>query len=166
MDLEEILSNEELRTLQLAPFWVFSSIAGADGKIDEKEKKAFSKELKDSSLYKNPLTKAILTTLNNEMDTLLTDLSSDPRNIEEGIRSVREIAEKADEKGAVLFCEDLFALGIRIADASGGFLGLGDKISEDEWKILEKVASWLDVDIEKLMTRGALKYNDKELFSR
>ncbi|HOM04218.1 MAG TPA: hypothetical protein PLU67_01860, partial [Candidatus Kapabacteria bacterium] len=65
MAYKELLPNEDWAILQSSIFSVFKMIAGADGKIDKKEKDAIEVIIKNSNKLNNSLAKEILQSVSN-----------------------------------------------------------------------------------------------------
>ena len=58
--------------------------------------------------------------------------------LEETLLVLREVTARSDDRGA-----GIVDLCVHVADASGGFLGLGKKISEDERELIQRIADGL-----------------------
>jgi hypothetical protein len=132
--LREAYHVDEWRTLQFAPLWVFGAVAGADGKVDEKELEALLKEISQWPLFKEPLVQETLLTLSQDFMNLMAHYKADSRNVLTGLKDVADLLDrKATQEQAKNFKGAMLLIGRNTAQASGGgFLGTGDKISSEE----------------------------------
>jgi hypothetical protein len=141
-------TDDEWKQLQLAPIWVFQAVAGVDGKIDEKEITALAKELSEAHLWKDPFVRDVLLTVGDDLSTLLPEAI---RRIGETFTGLERVADilslKADPTAANNFKKALLLIGKQVAEASGGFLGAGEKVSEKEKLVLVAVATALRVQL-------------------
>ncbi len=139
------LNDEEWHTLLFAPLWVFSAVAGADGKIDKAELTAFGRVLEKSLYLPDPLLRELLGSIARDLRGTFDDFASDKRTVEEGLA---EVVTMLDSKLLAEHAESakrtLFALGDRVARASGsGVLGIGERVSRLEEQALLAVAAYL-----------------------
>ena len=154
------LTKDELRLIEKGPIAVFLLVAVADGKIDDKELKMFSKMVervleKDShELTKRMMLMALLGA--EELMPLLLN-SGNPEGV------LREFAQLLDHKvgdpDATHVKLTLIGLAKKIGEASGGFLGFGKKISEDEEIAIARIAEILNSS----SAQPAPKLTDEEL---
>jgi hypothetical protein len=113
------------------PLLVFVTVAGADGKIDQKEMAAFEDLMRlpvCARAFKSPLFKALVIFGENALD------AGGVRNLEPGnaLEVATIIGRHCSEREFAAFAEDVQSLGFIVAGASGGLLGLGSKISRAE----------------------------------
>ncbi len=125
----ESCTMEQWRTLQFAPFWVFTAVASADGKIDEKETAALAKELSEWGLFKEPLVREVLSSINSALADVMDHYRADSRDIMVGLKDVADVLDsKVTQEQAKNFKSALLLIGRDVAQASGGgILGLGTK---------------------------------------
>lgn len=127
----EAIPASEFDHISRLPLLIFVMVAGADGRIDKKEAAAFADVLRlpvCGQVFKSPLFKALV---------LFGDHSSEnakPRHLNsdyawEVASIVRRLLNAPQLKA---FSDDVEALALIIAAASGGLLGFGSKISRSE----------------------------------
>jgi len=137
----ERFTEEEWKKLTYAPFLTFLLVSGADGSIDKKELKAFAKAL---ARQENPLMLELLQSCSQPPQTILAELA---QMGEEAANLLNEVGEMLDSKlpenYALAYKYELLQIGKSIAEASGGFLGMGKKISEEENVTLAVIAKLL-----------------------
>lgn len=122
----------EWRTLQFAPLWVFSTTAGADNVIDEREVAALSQELAEAGLYRNDLARTVLYSLAENLEAAMAAYAADPRDTLGGLSEVADLLErKVPAAEADGFKQALIAIGLSICHASGGGFGV-DPMSDEE----------------------------------
>ena len=143
------LTKEEVHLLAHAPAVILQMVGKADGCIDTKEFKTYNKWCKlkakqDKSLWK-----------------LLKEVSFD------GWEQVREIAFNQTEEYLGRLSEvissldtnkydhqqvknDLIELAQQVAGASGGFLGFGNKVDEDEAMMIEIIENALNTSFDEV----------------
>jgi len=150
--MKEKFTLEEWELLKLLPFQVFVLVAGADEKVDEKEVAQLQKDLRDAPYYKDPLHRELFVDI----------LSSDINALIQKATDLSKFVERANQMKATLkakltpdeyqrFVGSMFVNGLRVARASGGgFLGRGDKVSEEEKRALFLFAATFDLDLESL----------------
>ena len=130
----ESYTMEEWRTLQFAPIWVFTAVASADRKIDEKEAGALAKELSEWAQFKEPLVQEVLLSVVNDVANVMAQYHTDSRGVMAGLKDVADLLDrKATQEQAKKFKGAMLLIGNNIAQASGGgIFGTGDKISTEE----------------------------------
>ncbi len=135
--LRERFTDEEWQQLKQIPFQIFFVVAMADGKVDAKEIAAFVNRTEAAASLDNPLLRELMHGLSQ--DEIRNHLANPPSSneAEQLSRTVRAIlrdklvpGEKFEFIGAAL------ALGLEVAQASGGFFGLGSKVSKVEKQAL------------------------------
>lgn len=148
MAYKELLSGEDWAILQSSFFAVFKMIAGADGKIDKKEKDAIDVIIKNSHKLNNSLAKEILQTIPNG-DELNSIFDAQKQPAKEILRKTAFILDnKIEPKDALSFKKHLIALGVFIANASGSLFGY--KISYDEMDAINEVGRCLNIAVKDL----------------
>ncbi|MES2818264.1 MAG: hypothetical protein V4812_04675 [Pseudomonadota bacterium] len=140
-------SGIEFEALKRAPFLVFFMVAAADGKIDKKELLAFIKLLTEAETYSNPLLTRIVTNIIDDIPAMATGLGQQCLDYQAELNRIRTIVEnRMPAEQAEAFKQALFRVGRDIAQASGGFLGFGSRISRDEKRALSYIAACLGID--------------------
>lgn len=139
-------SHDDWETLQFSPLWIFTAVAGADGRVDEEELASLLNDIRRAEIFQSKFIRGILLTLADNLDAVQARFRADTRRMEDGLGEVRRILESkvpADE--AHLFKGGLLAIGRNVAMASGGSPGTTDAVSEEEKKALDAVARLLSV---------------------
>ncbi|MEK1939461.1 MAG: hypothetical protein AAAB16_03705 [Pseudomonas sp.] len=145
-------SSEEWAQLRDAPLAVFFMVAGADGKVDEKEIKAFGDLFKESGKYPSVLMQRIMSELTPHApqgQALLMDFleryTSGNFYAPLYFLGVNQLLAKNTEGSlAADLKADLLAFGKAVASSSGGgFLGFGSKISKEEKAALSVIEALL-----------------------
>lgn len=130
-NINKIFSKDEWKTLQFSIFWVFNTVAQADGKIDKKELDALSHLMKKSAAIINELAREIASTIEKDFESIKEEFDNDKREIIDGLREVSDLLNtKVNPETAVNFKKTLIAIGFYIANASGKWLG--NKVSSEE----------------------------------
>ncbi|PSB44095.1 hypothetical protein C7B67_23050 [filamentous cyanobacterium Phorm 6] len=145
---KELFTSEEWQSLQYSPLWVFSAVAGADGEIDEQETHALVKEVEEAPLYKIPLVRDVFASVSIDFNNIMKQYGADSRDVSEGLGDVADIlAKKVSTEESKSFKGALIFLGVNIANASGGFLGFGDHMSDEEKAAIGLIAAVLRADL-------------------
>lgn len=148
MTYKEKFSEEEWSSLTHTPLLIFQAVAGADGKIDKKEKKAFSSAL-TSNKISQPLSAEVLESAKSQFseseaipDYTLSDIALKLQHVDEALKGSIEQDE------SLHFKKTMMALGLHVANSSGGFFG--SNLSDDEINALKKVGSYLNLSVTQL----------------
>ncbi|MEZ2228943.1 hypothetical protein [Microcoleus sp.] len=145
---KELFTSEEWQSLQYSPLWVFSAVAGADGEIDDQETHALVKEVEEAPLYKIPLVRDVFASVSIDFNNIMKQYGADSRDVSEGLGDVADIlAKKVSTEESKSFKGALIFLGVNIANASGGFLGFGDHMSDEEKAAIGLIAAVLRADL-------------------
>jgi hypothetical protein len=149
MSTQASFTSEEWCTLQFAPLWTFTAVAGADRKIDEKEIQALAKELQEAILFKEPLVRDVLLSVASDFSNVMLRYKKDSRDTIGGLREAASILDrKATPQQARNFKGAMLLIGRNVAEASGGgLLGLGSKMSDEEKTAFVLVAAALGVSL-------------------
>ncbi len=133
------LSKEEQSVVTKAPVWVTLLIACADYDIDTKEIDR-AKEIIQIKTYTThndvqDLYKELNLNIDNEIDQALKSLSTNGSErlayLEDHLSKLNDIFPKLDKAYATQFYDSLRSLALSVAQAEGGFFGIG-RISEQE----------------------------------
>ena len=130
----EQYSAEEWATLEFAPLWTFTGVAGIDQSIDELEIGALAKELAEWALYKEPLVQELLLSVGQNLPETMTRYRDDPRDVLTGLKDVSALLNrKATGDQAKGFRGAMMVIGKNIAEASGsGIAGTDSNASIEE----------------------------------
>ena len=128
----EILNEEELAVIYNAPVWVTLLIAGADSRIEKKEikeaisitKLKMSRARKDLIDYYQHVNKNFENNLIGHLSLLPTDTKAQEGILIDNLKKLNPILDKINPSFAVQFYESLKDLAVKIANASGGVMGL------------------------------------------
>jgi hypothetical protein len=117
---------ETLVSLGLVPL---IEIAWADGKIDTKEREAMLKAVVNAGFEKGSINYTLI-------ETWMTHRPS-KELLSAWVHYIQGLCESLSEEEKKNFCEKTVERARLIAEASGGFLGLGNKMSKAEQKVLD-----------------------------
>jgi hypothetical protein len=137
----------EWRTLQLAPFWMFSAVVGTYNRFDPLEYAAFVRCLEAAAAVPGQLGREVLTSVIADRDRLTQAYRADRRTIGVGLFEVSNILAKAVPEEAAEFKGMLVsAIGEGIARARGRF---GVQMSEEDADAVTLAAQLLAYDLEE-----------------
>ena len=135
------LSSEDWRTLQFAPFWMFSAVVGAYSDFDPLEYEAFSRSLQLAALAPGRLSQDVMASVASDLGQLGEQFRADPRSIASGLCEVAAILSRVPRDEADMFNRALIhGIGEGVATARGRF---GRVMSDDDAKDLEMIAQLL-----------------------
>ncbi len=141
------LNNEHsecLQTIFKAPFAIFYAVATAHGVIDDKKTAAFITFLKSGLDSDYPFVCSLVNgSLKNSSDSLLL-LVDNKMDVDTVLAQTKTLLLTEwvwwDYEAYLRF---LIELAVHIAQPSGGFLGFGQKVSDDELQAIERIKSLL-----------------------
>jgi tellurite resistance protein len=119
---------ETLVSLAIVPL---VEIAWADGKIDEKEQEAMLKAVVDAGFNKSSVHYAVI-------ESWMTHRPP-AKLLAAWLHYTKGLCESLTEKEKKDFCKKIVDRATAIAESSGGFLGLGNKISKAEQKVIDSL---------------------------
>jgi hypothetical protein len=153
MSYQESFSVKEWCTLQFAPLWVFTAVAGADGNIDSKEIAALAKSIQHAPLLRNDLAREVFLGIATNLPRTMQAFHADGRKVDAGLRQVADLLDqRIGPQMANDFKMTLVAVGMQIAMASGPWFRWGTgKVSDEEKLALALVASCLRLSMEQLV---------------
>lgn len=112
----------EWRTLQFAPFWMLSSLAGVHRNFDPLEVEGFSRSLDNAAKARGRLAREVIASVSENRDWLLEEFERDRRTIAGGLCAVADLVARTPIDEARMFKEMLVGtLGRSIATARGPF---------------------------------------------
>jgi hypothetical protein len=138
------LRDDEVELLLKAPIYVSVLIAGADGLIDDRERKeaidtARSKQVRARAQLIDYY-KEVATDFDLKMEKMIRELPDDAEkrtsDIVIELRKLNRILPKVDKAWASTFYASLKDMAKRVAEASGGILGYLS-VSYDEAKLVD-----------------------------
>ncbi len=122
------ISNQTLAALSLAPL---VCVAWADGEIQSAERDAMLKSAADAGIKPGDASRELLEVwlLEPPGDELLKTWKD----------YIAAVCQRLDERSAAALKSDLMGRAVKVADAAGGFLGLGigNRISPEEQAVLD-----------------------------
>jgi len=134
-------TSEEWQTLQFAPLWAFTAVAGVDEDVDKQEMAALSKELAEASLFKCPLIREVLEAIVADLESILNDYGDDPRTVTAGLGEVADLLDlRSDPDEAMHFKRAVLLIAHNVAQASGDSPPGEDNVSDEEKAAIVLVA--------------------------
>jgi hypothetical protein len=144
MSEQDRYTPEEWRTLQFAPFWVFSAVIGAYNRFDPRDYQAFVRCLEVATLAEGRLGRAVLESVMADRDRLAEQFRREPRSIGVGLFQVDAVLGKADGAEAARFKDMLvLEIGEGVARARGRY---GTEMSDEDANSVALAAQLLAVD--------------------
>jgi hypothetical protein len=137
----QVLVDLKIRPETLAPLTLIPllEIAWADGVLDNKEKNAVLAAIKQSGRLKNPEDQALLEQWLQRRPA--------PELLEAWTHYIKGLCERLSPEEKASLKNELMTHTRAIAEASGGFLGLGNKISPAEADMLKKLEAAFETAI-------------------
>jgi hypothetical protein len=146
MSEQDRYTPEEWRTLQFAPFWMFSAVIGAYNRFDQRDFQVFSRCLETAALADGPLRREVLASVVADRELLADAYAADDRSIGVGLGHVATVLDKAALDEAELFKRVLIEeVGEGVARARGRF---GSEMSKEDANALTLAAQLLYYDVE------------------
>jgi hypothetical protein len=135
---------EEWRTLQFAPFWIFSAVIGAYDRYDPRDYQAFVRCLEAAALAEGRLGREVLASVVADRGRLTRQFRGERRSIGVGLFQVDALLCKAGDDEAELFKGTLVLdIGEGVARARGRY---GTEMSEDDANSVVLAAKLLAYD--------------------
>jgi len=141
-----LLGKNKFLTIVRLPVHIGLMVGFADGEFDKKEQKAMDEFILNSKM-ENRLLQEVFSYLQENLKKTVADVIELAKNsdIEKDIEKAKKILDtEITPIVSKNFLIGIFALGIYVANASGGFLGF-NKISEEEFSTLEFFKEALDI---------------------
>ena len=143
--MKERFSTEEWEDLKTLPIVVCVLTAAADGKVDQKEAREIVRQLREGAALKDELHRELIVDLASSGGVAQKGMDRQgAENIVERVKGALKAKLSDDEYQR--FISSLFLSGMRVASSSGGFLGMGDKVSKEEKAMLGAIATLFDLD--------------------
>jgi nucleotide-binding universal stress UspA family protein len=160
MTAEDSFTAEDWHELELAPLWILAAVGAADGKIDKTERATLIEGVDRCAGHADEFVRRVFSTVSKNFDAIWTTYMQDERFAIHGLRTVGDVlARAADPVQALHFKQTLVQLGVDVADASGGVLGLGGKRSRAERKALNNVAQALRMPSRRLIAASQSSFD-------
>jgi hypothetical protein len=137
-------SPEEWRTLQFAPFWMFSAVVGAYSRFDPRDFQVFVRCMEAAALAGSRLRRELLASVVADHDRLAERFRADPRSIGVGLFQVDAVLARAGGEEAAPFKDMLvLEIGEGVARARGRY---GTEMSDDDARSVALAAQLLAAD--------------------
>jgi hypothetical protein len=137
-------SPEEWRTLQFAPFWIFSAVTGAYARYDPRDFQAFVRCLEAAALAEGRLGREVLASVVADRERLAQEFRGERRSIGVGLFQVDAVLRRAGDDEADLFKAMLVLdIGEGVARARGRY---GTEMSDEDAKSVVLAAKLLAYD--------------------
>jgi hypothetical protein len=144
MGEQDRYTPEEWRTLQLAPFWMFSAVVGAYDRYDPRDFQVFARCLEAATLAEGRLQRELLESVVADRDRLAEQFRAEPRSIGVGLFQVDLVLAKAAPEEAARFKDMLvLEIGEGVARARGRY---GTEMSDDDARAVALAAGLLGAD--------------------
>jgi hypothetical protein len=144
MSEQDKYTPEEWRTLQFAPFWVFSAVIGAYDRFDPRDYQVFVRCLEAATPPEGRLGREVLESVVADRDRLAEQFRSEPRSIGVGLFQVDAVLSKAGGDEADRFKGMLvLAIGEGVARARGRY---GTEMSDEDANSVVLAAQLLAYD--------------------
>ena len=142
MSEREGFSAEEWRTLQFAPFWIFSAVTGAYDRFDPRDEQAFVRCLEAAAaLAGGRLGREVLESVLADHEGLSRQFRGERRSIGVGLFQADAVMRKAGDEEAERFKGTLvLGIGEGVAKARGRY---GTEMSDDDAKSVVLAAQLL-----------------------
>ena len=144
MSEQDRYTPDEWRTLQFAPFWMFSAVIGAYDRFDPRDFQVFGRCLEAATLTEGRLQRELLDSVLADRERLAEQFRADPRSIGVGLFQVDTVLAKAGQQEAARF-KDMLVLdvGEGVARARGRY---GTEMSDEDAKAVALAAQLLGVE--------------------
>ena len=141
MSEQDKYTPEEWRTLQLAPFWMFSAVIGAYNRFDPRDYQVFFRCLEAATLADGRLRREVLASVIADRERLAEQFRAEPRSIGVGLFQVDAVLARAGAAEAAEF-KDMLVLDIGegVARARGRY---GTEMSDEDAKAVALAAQLL-----------------------
>ena len=144
MSEQDRYTPEEWRTLQFAPFWMFSAVIGAYNRYDPRDFQAFLRCLEAAALADGRLRRELLASVVADPDRLAEAFRAEPRSIGVGLFQVDTVLAKAGAEEAAGFKDMLvLEIGEGVARARGRY---GTEMSDEDARSVALAAQLLAAD--------------------
>lgn len=127
-------------SLSRAPLLVFMLIAAADGTVDKKERAMLAKLCENVDKFPNPLFKAAVGEMVKNAERYFGEFQAEGFDCVAALKAAAAALHESHPAEAKEFKLCLLTWGQSIAEASGGFLGFGKKMGQEEAQMLAVVA--------------------------
>ena len=148
--MKEQFTTEEWNNLKVLPIAVCFLVAAADGTIDRQEVNAILMELGGGASIDNELHRELILDMKTKSNRPPQGVGNQTQAQDHIVKTKDVLKAKLSNDEYQDFIGSLFMSGVKVAKASGGFLGIGDKVSTEEKVVLAAVAAAWDLKPEAL----------------
>lgn len=135
---------DEWRTLQFAPFWIFSAVIGAYNRFDPRDYQVFVRCLEAAAMAGGRLRRELLASVMADHDRLAEQFRGEQRSIGVGLFQVDRVLRKSGDEEAARFKGMLVLdIGEGLARGRGRY---GTEMSDQDAKSLVLAAQLLTFD--------------------
>ena len=135
------MTREHRKILIKSVYTVYGVVAAADGKIDDKESAVLLRALENSRHIEVPILTEVLDDFREYLSEYVQEFTQGEYNPYSDIAAaVITLDIYCSPVEADLFKKFLMHLGVSVAEASGGFMGIGNKICKEEQAALGLIA--------------------------
>ena len=144
MSEQDRYTPEEWRTLQFAPFWMFSAVVGAYNHFDPRDVQVFVRCMEAAAVADGRLRREVLASVLADRERLAERFRTEQRSIGVGLFQVDAVLAKAGPDEAARF-KDMLVLDIGegVARARGRY---GTEMSDDDANAVALAAQLLAVE--------------------
>lgn len=145
MSYKEKYSADEWEVLNLAPYWVFYAVAGADNKIDKKEQQSVNFLIANSGLFSCELFREVLFEAKN-FESLHSKAAASGKDYKTGLIEVaRTLDFRTEPEIAADFKHALIAMGVFVGMSSGRLFDFN--FSPEEEESLTNLGKYLNMNV-------------------
>jgi hypothetical protein len=137
------ISSDELRTLQLAPLWVLSALAGRCSRFDSDELAAFWDTVVAVALRAPEPARQFLTSTSIDRTGLLLDFELDDRPVVSGLGHVLAVLDKVGAPASRDYRLALVNIAIGLARARGPY---GRRSTPEDEQMVLLIAALLEIE--------------------
>jgi hypothetical protein len=137
------ISSDELRTLQLGPFWVLSALAGRCSRFDSEELAAFWDTVVAVALRTPEPARQLLTSTSIDRTGLLLDFELDDRPVVSGLAHVLAVLDKLGAPTNGDYRLALVNIAIDLGRARGPY---GRRTTPEDEQMILLIAALLEVE--------------------
>lgn len=142
-DVDRDLTQRDWATLQTAPLWVLTAVAGRQSKFDPLELAAFWRIIDATAAGSEGLTRMALDALSSNFSTQLALYERNEQSVVAGLWDVMSILNRQDPLVSRPFTAALLEIGEGIGRARGPY---GRTISRDDKQTLLLLATLLEIE--------------------
>lgn len=152
--MKEKFTDHERNLLKTVPVKFMYYVAAADGKVDSDEMAVIAANMTSSQVDNRLHAELLADTDLKTLETLIKKIQNVDRTILDAANIKKFLKSKLSDDEFIQFIKSAFSQAVDVAKASGGFVGLGNKVSNKEVETLKVLAETYGLDIESLTARS------------